>query len=41
MAYVGNLNRVMSYFMLFYVIAEEGNYLENKIDLIAIIINSD
>jgi hypothetical protein len=33
--------RVMSYFMLFYVIAEVSNYLENIIDLIAFIINSD
>ena len=40
MVYVGSLNIVMSY-MLFYVIAEVGNYLENKIDPIAIIINGD
>jgi hypothetical protein len=31
----------MSYFMVFYVIAEVGNYLENRIDPIAIIINGD
>ena len=41
MAYVGNLNIVMSYFILFYVIVEVGNYLENRIDPIAIIINGD
>ena len=27
--------------MLFYVIAEVGNYLENRIDPIAIIVNDD
>jgi hypothetical protein len=31
----------MSYFMVFYVIAEVDNYLENRIDPIAIITNGD
>jgi hypothetical protein len=31
----------MSYFLLFYVIAKVGNYLEKRIDPIAIIINGD
>jgi hypothetical protein len=36
MANVDNLNIKLGYFMLFYTIADVGNYLENIIDLIAI-----
>jgi hypothetical protein len=41
MAYVGSLNIVMNYFILFYVIVEVGNYLKNRIDPIVIVINGD
>ena len=40
MAYVGSLNIVMIYFTLFYPIVDVGNYLENRIDPIGIIINN-
>ena len=41
MAYVGSLNIESWVILCFYVIVKVGNYLENWMDPIAIIINGD
>jgi hypothetical protein len=41
MAYVGSLNIESWVFLSFYVIVEVGNYLENRIDPIDIIVKGD
>ena len=41
MAYVGSSNISHELLYVFYALAEVSNYLENRIDPIAIIINGD